>query len=259
MHPKSTITQSLISVILPVYNAGDQLADCLDSLTGQTYTNLEIIVIDDRSRDMTAKILTQYAKLDKRIKVYRNKKHYGTTVCYNRGLARARGQFITFMNPADRLSLHRFKRQVAFLLKSPKTVAVGTQYMEITGNNTRLKQSSLPLMHSEIYKTFLHRISIKPETLLINRQLLPRDILKFTHNKYPLLFTQLFVKFFQYGTFANLPHAYYYHRIDKKMPRSSKSNLSHAFSISKVWLTSIADYQYRPSLRSLVPSPLRNA
>lgn len=260
MRQKSIITPSLVSIVLPVYNAGEQLRDCLDSLIRQTYTELEIIVIDDLSRDQTHKILSEYRKLDKRIKVYRNKKHYGLTVCYNRGLTHAHGQFITFMNPADRSSLHRIKRQVRFLHHNPRIVAVGTQYFDITADNTRLQPSNLPLLHNEIYKTFLHRLSIKPETLLINRELLPRDILKFGYHKYPFIFTELFVKFFQYGSFANLPQAYYYHRIDKKMPRSNKSTLNHALSVSKIWLASIANYEYRPSLRSFVlPLILRHA
>ncbi len=257
MNQKSIITASLVSIVLPVYNGETLLPDCLNSLINQTYTNLEIIVIDDLSKDNTWKILREYQKRDKRIRVFHNKKHYGPTVCYNRAIARARGQFITFMNAADQLALTRLKRQVNFLLANPRTVAVGTQYTNILTDGKRLTRSSLPLEPEEIYKTLLHRQAVKPETLLINRQLLPKDILRFAHNKYPLFFTQLFVKFFQYGQIANLPQSYYYHRLDKKMPRSNKSSLAHALSISKVWLTSITDYNYRPSLRSLVEPALR--
>ena len=62
-----------VSVIVPLYNAEKYLKRCLDSIICQTYSNLEIIVIDDFSSDDSYKTALDYSKLDSRIKVYKNK------------------------------------------------------------------------------------------------------------------------------------------------------------------------------------------
>ncbi len=62
-----------ISVVVPVYNVEHFLAQCLNSLVSQTYKNLEIIIVDDESADNTACIYNKYAKMDKRIRIIKQK------------------------------------------------------------------------------------------------------------------------------------------------------------------------------------------
>src|SRR5437016_2294579 len=135
-----TLNPNIVSVILPVYNAAEFLPQCLESLKEQTYEHLQIIAVDDHSRDSSIRILSQFKKQFKNIAVYRNKKRYGLAVCYNRALKLATGRFVAFMNPNDVNGLNRFKRQVNFLLQHPKTVAVGTQYTAIDKENRKLER-----------------------------------------------------------------------------------------------------------------------
>jgi glycosyltransferase involved in cell wall biosynthesis len=188
---------SVVSVILPVHNAGKFLEACLDSLALQSYQNLQIIAIDDHSKDDSVAILRKFKKQFANFEIYRNKKRYGLAVCYNRALKRAKGKFVAFMNPNDMNAMSRFKRQVTFLLNNPKTVAVGTQYTSIDESNKKLERSELPETHETIYDTLIHTSSMHPETIMINRELLPKDLLYFRNNKYPFIFTEVFVKFFQ--------------------------------------------------------------
>ena len=67
---KNTENEPLLSVIIPVYGVEKYIRECLDSVINQTYRNLEIIVINDGTRDKSAEIAKGYAKLDSRIKVY---------------------------------------------------------------------------------------------------------------------------------------------------------------------------------------------
>lgn len=248
------LKKDVVSVILSVHNAARFLPECLESLNDQTYDNLQIIAIDDFSKDDSYKILKKFQKKLKNLEVYKNKKRYGLAICYNRALRRAKGQFVAFMNPHDVNSISRFKRQVSFLSKNPKTVAVGTQYTSIDENNKKLEKSHLPEEHEDIYENVIQASSLHPETVMINRQRLPKDLLYFKHNKYPFVFTEVFLKFFNFGLVANITHALYFRREGVKKSHQRKvSKLNHAVSMAKLWVTAKSYNDTAPSLRTFFP------
>lgn len=246
------LKESVVTVILPVYNASHYLQDCLNSLLQQTYQDLQIIVIDDHSKDDSVKVLRQYKKQFANFELYSNKKRYGLAVCYNRAIKRAKGKFVAFMNPYDINAISRFKRQVNFLLNNPKTVAVGTQYTMIDESNKKLDRSDLPEEHETIYDTLLHTSALHPETVMINRELLPNDLLYFKNNRYPFIYTEVFVKFFQYGKVANIRQSLYFHREGIKRNVKKGTKMNQIVSTMKLWFSSRSDYDYKPSIRNLV-------
>lgn len=90
----------LISIIIPVYNVEKYLRECIDSVLAQTYKELEIILVDDGSKDNSGAICDEYAKLDKRIKVI-HQKNRGLSGARTAGQEIARGKFITFIDSDD--------------------------------------------------------------------------------------------------------------------------------------------------------------
>lgn len=90
----------LVSVIVPVYKVEPYLHRCVDSILIQTYTNLEIILVDDGSPDNCGTICDEYAKKDKRIKVI-HKKNGGQSEARNVGLDMAKGEYVTFVDSDD--------------------------------------------------------------------------------------------------------------------------------------------------------------
>lgn len=92
----------LISVIVPVYNVEDYLERCIDSITGQTYKNLEIILVDDGSTDNSGEICDRKAEEDDRIIVI-HKQNGGLSDARNTGLAAASGEYISFIDSDDRI------------------------------------------------------------------------------------------------------------------------------------------------------------
>jgi glycosyltransferase involved in cell wall biosynthesis len=253
------IKDSVVTVILPVYNASKFLPECLASLKEQTYQDLQIIAIDDHSRDNSLAILKRFKKEFKNIEIHTNKKRYGLAICYNRALKHAQGRFVAFMNPNDVNAISRFKRQVNFLTQHPKTVAVGTQFTSINEVNKKLERSSLPENNAEIYDNLLPASPLHPETVMVDRKMLPKDLLYFKHNKYPLVFTEVFVKFFQYGKVANIKQSLYFHREGIKRGTRNASRVNQFVSMMKLWLTSRANHEYRPSLRTTLPAMIKNA
>lgn len=93
-------SNSLISVIIPVYNTETYLRKCLDSVCGQTYHNLEIICVNDGSTDGSQAILEEYVARDARVKVL-VQENAGQAVARNRALDKARGEYVLFVDSDD--------------------------------------------------------------------------------------------------------------------------------------------------------------
>ena len=92
--------QPMISVIVPIYKVEKYLMRCIKSIQNQTYTNLEIILVDDGSPDCCGEICEEFAKQDKRIRVI-HKENGGLSDARNYGVERSHGQYITFIDSDD--------------------------------------------------------------------------------------------------------------------------------------------------------------
>jgi len=91
-----------VSVIIPVYNAEKYLRECIDSVLAQTFDDFELLLINDGSTDGSGKICDEYAKKDKRIKVF-HKENGGVSSARNLGLDNAKGEWITFVDSDDKV------------------------------------------------------------------------------------------------------------------------------------------------------------
>ena len=91
---------SLVSIIVPVYNAAKYLNRCLNSVVNQTYSNLEIILINDGSTDASLNICKEYAENDKRI-ILVDKINEGVSIARNTGIKESSGDFIAFLDADD--------------------------------------------------------------------------------------------------------------------------------------------------------------
>lgn len=100
-----------ISVIVPIYKVENYLHRCVDSIINQTYTNLEIILVDDGSPDKCPRICDEYAKKDSRIRVI-HKKNGGLSDARNAGLDIATGEYIGFVDSDDYISLHFYQKLI---------------------------------------------------------------------------------------------------------------------------------------------------
>ncbi len=92
--------EPLVSVVVPAFQAADDLPRCLQSLSGQTYRQLEILVIDDGSRDGTRDVAEAARKRDPRIRIF-SQPHRGVSAARNRGIEESRGKFLVFCDADD--------------------------------------------------------------------------------------------------------------------------------------------------------------
>lgn len=94
---------SKVSLCVAVYNVGLYIEKCIESILNQTYNNIEVILVDDGSKDSSGKVLDQYASKDSRVKVI-HQKNQGLSVCRNTGLDNASGDYIVFVDGDDYLA-----------------------------------------------------------------------------------------------------------------------------------------------------------
>ncbi len=113
----------LISVIVPVYNVESYLKVCVDSILAQTYENLEIILVDDGSKDSSGKMCDEYAEKDARIKVV-HKKNGGVSSARNKGLDVASGEYIGFVDSDDSTKPNMFEILYKNMVTSDADVSV---------------------------------------------------------------------------------------------------------------------------------------
>jgi glycosyltransferase involved in cell wall biosynthesis len=113
----------LISIIMPVWNGEAYLAEAVDSLLAQTFTDFELLVIDDGSTDRTPEILRRYA--DPRLRVLRLE-HAGIVVALNHGLANARADWVARLDADDLSEPHRLERQWQAVKQHPHAVLCHT-------------------------------------------------------------------------------------------------------------------------------------
>lgn len=97
-----------VSVIVPVYNAEKYLRRCIDSIRAQTFTDFELLLVDDGSTDTSGKICDEYAKKDNRIRVF-HKENGGVSSARNVGLDNAKGEWICFCDADDWVSVNWMK------------------------------------------------------------------------------------------------------------------------------------------------------
>jgi glycosyltransferase involved in cell wall biosynthesis len=115
----STGQQRLLSVVLPVYNAGEFLRPAVQSILDQTYADFEFIIIDNCSTDGSFEILGEYAAQDDRIRLYRNEQNLGFVYSLNRGNRLATSEYVARMDADDVSMPDRLEKQMCFLIDNP--------------------------------------------------------------------------------------------------------------------------------------------
>ncbi len=146
----------IFSIIVASYNNGEYLAECLESLINQTYKNIEIVVVDDCSKDNSVEIIKQYQQKDNRIKLFVNEKNKGVGYTKKRGVENSNGEICGTIGADDTLDLQTFEIMINAHIENPKasliysTHYICNQKLEIIKINNAVK--SIP--KGETYLTY---------------------------------------------------------------------------------------------------------
>lgn len=135
----------LLSIIVPVYNVERYLRRCLESIINQTYSNLEIILVDDGSTDNSGNICDEFAEKDSRITVI-HKKNEGVSVARNIGLDIAKGDYIGLVDSDDYIKVDMYKKLLELITASDSDMAVcNFSYVDENGNLLEERNLSSPI------------------------------------------------------------------------------------------------------------------
>lgn len=132
--------KDLVSVIIPTYNRAHLVTDAINSVLNQTYTNFELLVVDDHSTDSSKEIIKSID--DKRIKYLLNKRTKGAQGARNTGLLKARGKWIAFLDSDDNWLENKLEIQITELINRKKEFSHTNFYVK-NGNETSVHKKKI--------------------------------------------------------------------------------------------------------------------
>ena len=163
-----------ISVLMPVYNASEFLDESINSILEQSFSDFELLILDDKSKDNSLQVIEKYAKQDSRIRVLKNKTNQGEAFCRNRLVAKSKATFIAWMDADDISFRNRLETQFLFLEKY--------SYIDVIGCGVRNfgrkhYNSYQPINDYAIKSSLLLRNTIAGPTTMIrkDKQVYPYD------------------------------------------------------------------------------------
>ncbi|OIJ21754.1 glycosyl transferase [Anaerobacillus alkalidiazotrophicus] len=125
----------LVSVITPTYNSAKFIGETIESVLAQTYTNWEMVIVDDCSSDETVRIVKEYVAGDNRIKLIQLKENSGPAIARNTAIEHACGRYLAFLDSDDQWLPHKLERQLQFMQEHEIAFSF-TDYMNMNEDGT---------------------------------------------------------------------------------------------------------------------------
>lgn len=240
----------LVSVIMPVYNAGNFLPEAIESILGQTYKNFEFIIVDDGSTDNSLAIIKGYGRKDKRIKVFKNKRNLGVSATANFAISKSKGKFLARMDADDISIPDRLEKQVEFLLKRKEIVAVGGQCVVIDKNGDIIGEKRFPLKSNQLKEMIFWAAPIQQPTIMINKGKLPKAFVWYSPKCKSAEELDVLFRLLKYGKLANLADWVLQYRY---LPNSlSHKDPKKTFFLTLKSRVSAVKSGYKPSFKGIV-------
>ncbi len=221
---KSIDKTPLLSVLLPAYNVEKYIAEAIESILNQTFTDFELIIADDGSIDKTREIIDSYRDKDFRIIISHNSVNQGKNKTVNRLFQMVTGKYLTVHDSDDISELSRFEKQIR-LLENTEYVMCGTSFNSISAEGEFLSTSIMPNDYKTIKENILNNSQFHGPTIIVRTDIINKvgglyRIMKYGED---IDFSMRIVEKFQA---TNLQEVLYYYRINpSSLTKSSKQDL----------------------------------
>lgn len=213
-----------VSVILPVYNAGYFLIEAIESILNQTFTEFELIIINDGSTDNSGEIIAGFH--DSRIRVI-NQVNNGLRATLNLGLLKAKGAYIARMDQDDVSLSDRFAKQVAFLETHKDHVLIGTTYAYINEQGKITGAFPALLDDEDIKRELYTKSPFGHGTVMFRATALKEGGYTYSQEAVHVEDYEFWLRFSKAGKYANLPEILYLWR------QSSSNTTSKHFDLQQ--------------------------
>lgn len=211
MTEKSKV-QPKVSIILPAYNTARYLKESLDSVLRQSYTNFELIALNDGSTDTTGDILDQYAASDTRIVVV-HQDNIGLVKTLNKGINLAKGELIARIDGDDPWMDDKLLEQVNCFNEDPSLVLSGGGFEIINTDGYYLETVMPPLFDEDIRRTLYLRNTFGHSAVVFKKEAAIQAGL-YSSDHGPTEDYDLWIRLAKIGTVSNLPRPIYRYRIN---------------------------------------------
>lgn len=208
----------LVSIICPVYNAEKFLEDTINTVLNQTYSNWELLLINDCSTDNSKEIYSKYSK-DKRIIWMDNDKNVGPAISRNNGVDNAIGRFICFLDADDIWDNDKLEKQIKFM--QDMNIAFSFHSYEFANDNCIPSGKKVIAKRKLTYKQALKNNIISTITVMFDTVKIDKKLIKMPNIKY-VEDTATWWQILRNGYVAyGIPHIFSYYR---RIPNSNSSN-----------------------------------
>ena len=199
---------------MPVYNGEKYIVEAIESILTQTFTDFELIIVDDGSQDASAQIIRSYAEADNRIHFLQHEENLGQAQAQNTGIAAAEGAFLAAMDSDDISLPQRLEKQVAFLKSNPEIGLVGAHQRFVDKDLNPLTSYKLSCSHAIIVLNLFIGASLHGPTIMIRRGFLTKAG-GFRPEVRRCQDMDLFLRLLEKTQirFANLPDELYFYRL----------------------------------------------
>lgn len=201
-HPK-------VSVIMPVYNAEENLAESIQSILNQSFADFEFLVFNDGSTDDSAVIIEKFAKSDSRITFFNYSQNLGYIKRLNEGIKTSKGKYIARMDSDDISHQDRFYLQFKKLEANPKLVVCGSSYQNI---GTKKGVAILPTTNTDIKLKLLSITPFCHPSVLIRKSILTDHAIYYDEKSVPFEDFELWTRLAMYGEFHNISKVLLFYR-----------------------------------------------
>lgn len=164
----------ILSVILPVYNAEKYLGDAIESILNQTFTDFELLIADDGSKDRSPEIIKDYLAKDERITVSNNEINKGKVATVNRLFKIAKGKYITIHDADDWSFKKRFMKQISFLEDNPNYKMCGCSFNFISKSGKIIGKKRLSSNYNEIRDAITLESQFHGPTMVFDKSIIDK-------------------------------------------------------------------------------------
>ena len=164
----------LVSIITPVYNCEKLIEETINSVISQSYSNWEMILVDDCSLDKSFTVIQKYMKKDDRIKYFKLKENSGAAIARNKTLKESKGRFIAYLDADDKWSKNKLEKQVNYMLENNYAFTC-TDYEKIDEKGNSLKIVKIPKRVD--YNLFLRNTIIQTVGVMVDTNITGKDLL----------------------------------------------------------------------------------